>query len=203
MRKLLVLAVFVAGGFMLFSKCSKKAKYETMIREGLESGQRHDTLFLGLYLGMTSEDFYKHCWDLNKQGLVRQGNDNASVLYVLEDELKAPVDVNFYPSFYEEKIYEMPVKFKYQGWAPWNKQFDSDSLQVELVEVYKGWYGPGFMEINHSSRGKAFVKVDGNRRISIYRDKSADGTVWALYTDMSLHKEVTEKKKKEIEERKE
>jgi hypothetical protein len=201
MRNFLVVVILVVGGVITFSKCSKKAKYESMVEAGLESGQRHDTLFLGLSLGMSSEDFYKHCWELNKQGIIRQGENNTSVLYEMEDEFKSSVDVNFYPSFYEDKIYEMPVKFNYKAWAPWNKQFSGDSLQLELIDLYKGWYGGGFIEIDHSTRGKAYVKVDGNRRISIYKDISADGTVWALYTDMSVIDEVNELKKKEIEEK--
>ena len=200
MRNFLLIVILSMGGLISLSQCSKKARYESMVKAGLESGQRHDTLFLGLTLGMSSEGFYKHCWELNKQGLVRQGDGNTSVLYEMKDEFKSPVDVNFYPSFYKDKIYEMPVKFKYQGWAPWNKQFSADSLQVELTELYKGWYGDGFIEIDHSYKGKAYVKIDGNRRISIYKDMSADGTVWALYTDMSVIDEVNELKKKQIEE---
>jgi len=202
MRKHLVRASILLGVLIVFSQCSKKARYESMVKAGLESGVRHDTLFLGLYLGMSSEEFYKKCWELNKQGLVRQGEGNATVLYVLKDELKSPVDVNFYPTFYEDSIYEMPVNFKYKAWTPWDKRFSGDSLQTELVGLYKSWYGPGFMEINHPERGKAYVKVDGNRRISIYKDRSADGTVWALYTDLSLEDVVKKKEKELIEQRK-
>jgi hypothetical protein len=165
--------------------CSKKAKYENMVKRGIESGLRHDTIFLGIYLGMSSQDFYTHCWELNKQGLIRQGSGNASVLYELKSEFKAEVAMNFYPNFYLDSIYEMPVKFQYKGWSPWTRSFSQDTLQLELLELYEQWYGHGFMEINHPERGKAFVKVDGNRRISIYKDQSADGTVWVLYRDMS------------------
>lgn len=193
--------IVVLGLFVTLAACSKKARYEAMVKEGLESGARHDTIFLGLYLGMTAEDFYKHCWQLNKQGLVRQGEGNTSVLYEMKDEFKDDVDMNFYPTFYQDKIYEMPVKFRYKGWSPWVKRFSGDTLQLELVDLYKGWYGDGFMEVNHSTRGKAFVKVDGNRRISIYKDRSADGTVWALYTDMSLEEEVESASKGALEQK--
>jgi hypothetical protein len=197
-----ILFLFVGVLILFAASCSKKAKYEAMVQEGLTSGERHDTLFLGLWLGMPSQVFYEKCWELNKEGLVRQGEGNVSVLYVLEDELKSEVDVNFYPTFWEDSIYEMPVKFNYKGWAPWNAQFSSDTLQLELVELFKDWYGDGFIELEHSTRGKAFVKVDGNRRISIYKDKSADGTVWALYTDLSKEKEYKAKQQEVIENRK-
>jgi len=192
MKRYFIFPILIMAGSILISACSKKARYESMVKEGLESGVRHDTLFLGIYLGMSSQDFYTHCWELNKQGLIRQGEGNASVLYEMKDEFKAEVDMNFYPNFYNDSIYEMPVKFRYKGWSPWAKQYSGDTLQLELLELYKDLYGDGFIEINHSERGKAFVKVDGNRRISIYRDKSADGTVWALYRDMSRQEEVNQ-----------
>lgn len=193
MKKLLLGLLLTAGGFIFLSNCSQKARYENLVQSGIESGERHDTLFLGLYLGMTSEEFYKKCWDLNNQGIVRQGDGNRSVYYELDDPFSETVSVNFYPSFFDDKIAEMPVQFKYKAWAPWNKHLSDDSLQVELVRVYKDWYGPGFMEVKHKQKGTAYVKVDGNRRISIYNDQSADGSVWVLYSDLSVANNTDEK----------
>lgn len=195
MNRHFILYIIILGLILSFSYCSKKAKYDGMVRDGLESGERHDTLFLGIYLGMPAEDFYKHCWELNKQGIIRQGEGNTTVLYKLKDELKSEVNVNFYPTFFRDSIYEMPVDYRYEGWAPWNKQYSADTLQMELVQLYNEWYGGGFLEIEHSIRGKAYVKIDGNRRISIYKDVAENGTVWALYTDMSKEKIVKELKK--------
>lgn len=181
---------------MSLGSCSEKARYEQMVEEGLESGVRHDTLFLGLWLGMSSEEFYKKCWDLNKQGLVRQGDGNTSVLYELTDNVKAEVDVNFYPEFYKDKIYQMPVTFRYKGWAPWNQAYSGDTLHLELLRIFESWYGKGFIEVENELKGKAYLKIDGNRRISLYKGINADGKVWALYTDMSVDKEVKEAKTK-------
>ncbi len=185
-------------GFL--SNCSsKKAHYQEMVKEGLESGVRHDTLFLGLSLGMPSKDFYSQCWELNKQGIIRQGTGNTSVLYELTDELKSPVNVNFYPTYFEDKIYEMPVKFQYEAWAPWNKQFSADTLQVELVKLFEKWYGGGFIKIKNEMNNDAYIKIDGNRRISIYRDPGSDGIVWALYTDMSVEEKAKNQKNETAE----
>ena len=167
MKIILLNTIIVLNGFLLLSGCNKKAQYERLVKEGLESGVRHDTLFLGLYLGMTSEDFFKQCWALNQKGIIRQGEGNTSVLFVMEEDFKARVDANFYPTFIDDKIYELPVKYNYKAWTPWDKRFSADSLQVELLDLYEGWYGKGFMELEHASRGKAFVKIDGNRRISL------------------------------------
>jgi hypothetical protein len=165
-----------------------------MVKAGLESGERHDTLYLGLYLGMTSEEFYKKCWEMNKQGLIRQGSGNSTVLYEMNDELKATVSVNFYPNFMEDKIHEMPTKFQYKAWSPWTRQYSADTLQLELVDLFKKWYGGGFIKLENDLKGDAYVKVDGNRRISIYKDAGQDGAVWALYTDLSIEKKANEQK---------
>jgi hypothetical protein len=198
MRNNYIFLAICVIAFLSLANCSEKAKYERMVQDGLESGERHDTLFLGLWLGMTSEEFYKKCWDLNKEGLVKQGEGNTSVLYKMGDELKATVNVNFFPEFYNDKIYQMPVTFQYEAWAPWNMEFSGDTLHHELLGVFERWYGTGFMEVEKKDNaGKAYVKVDGNRRISLYKGVNADGIVWALYTDMSVDEEVKAAKSKD------
>ncbi len=179
-----------AGLFLIgvFMGCTPRSKYERMVETGLASGERVDSIFLGLNFGMTDKEFYGQCWEMNKQGLIRQGAGNSSVLYEMEDEFKAPVDMNFYPDFYKGRIWRMPVKYGYTGWAPWNLSLSADTLQRELLEKYENWYGDGFMEVRHPLKGSAFVKVDGNRRISI--SKLDDSQVWVIFTDLLVEKEL-------------
>lgn len=180
-------AVIIA---VLFSACTPKAKYERMLKKELASGIRYDSLFMGLYLGMPEKEFYTRCWNLNGQGIIKQSPRNMSVEYKIKDELKYPGTMDFYPEFVNGKIYEMPVRFIYNGWAPWNKKLSSDSLQLDVLEWFKKMYGPGFFDVKHSVRGTAFVKLDGNRRISIFKED--DMYVWAVYTDMLVKKEVSD-----------
>jgi hypothetical protein len=170
--------------------CSPRAKYERRLKHELASGLRYDSLFLGLYLGMPEKDFYIHCWELNKQGLIRQGSNNTTVEYRMEDELKHPGIMNFYPSFVDSKIAEMPVRFTYAGWAPWNQKLSSDSLQTDVMQWIEKMYGDRFMQVDHPERGSAYIKLDGNRRITIYREN--DMNVWAVYSDMSVLKEIND-----------
>ena len=83
----------------IISGCSPRAKYERRLKHELASGVRCDSLFMGLYLGMPEKEFYTHCWQLNKKGLIRQGESNTTVLYNTKDELKYPGTMNFYPRF--------------------------------------------------------------------------------------------------------
>jgi len=135
----------------------------------LASGERFDSLFFGFYLGMPSEDFYSRCWQLNKQGLIREGSSNTTVHYDVQN-FAYPAGMDFYPGFHDGHIAEMPLAFKYDAWAPWNRHLTADSLKIEVIDLMEEWFGDGFIEIRNPNKGgsNAFVKVDGNRRISIY-----------------------------------
>jgi hypothetical protein len=123
------LLLFLISG-SIFLGCSPKAKYERRLKHELASGVRNDSLFLGLYFGMPEKAFYTRCWELNHKGLIRQGENNVTVLYELKkNELKSEGSMDFYPRFNDGKIFEMPVRFMYTAWAPWNKHLSADNLQ--------------------------------------------------------------------------
>jgi hypothetical protein len=179
------LAVLILG--CTVTACTPKAKYERRLKRELASGVRYDSIFMGMYFGMSQIDFYTHCWKLNKQGLIKQGGNNSTVEYQVKKELKYPGTMNFYPAFADGKIVEMPVEFIYTGWAPWNKKMSADSLQIDVLNWYKKVYGKDFMEVRHPEHGIAFIKVDGNRRITIF--KQDDMHVWAIFTDMLVRQD--------------
>jgi hypothetical protein len=162
--------------------CTPGARYERKLASELESGERHDSLFMGLYLGMSDKDFYTHCWELNREGLIRQGPANLTVQYKTREELKHPATMHFYPVFEDRRIVEMPVRFSYNGWAPWNGELSSENLAKDVLEWYKGIYGDDFLTVKHPEHGTAFVKVDGNRRITIFYEP--DLYAWAIFTDL-------------------
>jgi len=166
--------------------CSTKTKYDRKLKQELASGVRNDSLFMGIYLGMGQKEFYTKCWKLNQKGILKQGYRNMTVEYKLKDELKYTATMDFYPEFAQSKIFEMPVRFFYNGWAPWNKKLGADSLQLQIVKWYEKLYGNGFMEVKHPTRGSAFVKLDGNRRISIFKENQT--YVWAIITDMTVNR---------------
>jgi len=174
---LAALAALVAGG------CTPSEKYERQLKIGLASGIRYDSLFMGLSFGMTENEFFDVCWDLNRDGLVKQAFDNRSVEYRMKDELKFPATMNFYPVFEDRKIWQMKVSYIYDGWAPWNQEQSAGNLALDVKHWYEKTYGKGFITIEHPFRGEAYTKIDGNRRITIYIEN--DQLVWAIFTDMS------------------
>jgi len=148
---------------------SASSEYNKMEERELASGVRQDSLFLGLYLGMTSKDFYDHCWELNKKGTIREGASNTTAHYPIKD-FRSPAGMDFYPKFEKGIITAMPLTFAYDGWSPWNKHLFAEHLILEVKSLMEKWYGTGFVEIKNPNPtgSNAWVKVDGNRRISIY-----------------------------------
>jgi hypothetical protein len=180
MKRALFLSFIAALGISLAS-CDGRLKWHS-------SGKNnYDSLFLGIYLGMDKQAFYDHCWELNRQKVFRNGPKNQSVEYMLQGLLDQPVSMEFYPTFYKDKIVDMPVTFSYQAWAPWNKQYSSDSLLVKILPIFKKWYGEDFKILQHPTMGTIYVKMDGKRRINLFiRD---DQFVQAVFTDMELDRE--------------
>jgi hypothetical protein len=153
-------------------------------------GGEYDSLFLGISLGMDRKAFYDYCWEQNKKKIFIHGPTNQSVEYKLVNELEEPVMMRFYPSFHEEKIFEMPVTFTYEAWAPWNKEYWADSLLVDMLPVFKKWYGDDFKELQHPTMGTVYYKIDGKRRINLFRKD--DQYIQAVFTDLKVEKHLKE-----------
>ncbi len=73
---------------------------------------------------------------------------------------------------------------------PGIKSLSSDSLQTDVMQWIEKKYGDRFMQVDHPKRGSAFIKLDGNRRITIFRENEMN--VWAVYSDMSVMKEIND-----------
>ena len=170
------IAALIVGG------CTPGKTYERRLKRELASGIHYDSLFMGISFGMTQKEFYEHCWKMNKDSLIKQGSSNMTVQYDMNEELEHPATMNFYPKFDSGKIVEMPVRFIYNGWGPWTEELSASNLAKDVREWYEDIYGTGFITVTHPMNGEAYIKIDGNRRITIYVEN--DMYVWALFTDM-------------------
>lgn len=197
----------IAGSFVVtlmlaISACSDGSAYMMMEKRELARGIRNDSLFLGLKLGMTQKEFFDHCFQLNKDGIVKEGPMNNTVEYKMPDQFPYPGRMNFYPDFDDQnRMYKMRVYFHYDAWAPWNKAEWSDSLLPEVVRLFEKWYGGDFLKVeaeDGANTPPVFVKVDGNRRVAVFRGD--DMKVNAIITDLTSAKVREEKNKKESEE---
>jgi hypothetical protein len=165
-------------------------KYNSLVKKELASNKRVDSIFFGIHFGMSRKKFFAHCWELNKKGLFRDGTNNMYVLYKLHNELHYPAEMNFYPDFHDSTICKMRVTIQYDAWAPWNRPLYADSLLPDVLTMYKKWYSGGnsFIQINDEEKGIIYVKVDGNRRITI--GKYNDMLVKVDYTDLLVERQI-------------
>jgi hypothetical protein len=184
-KRQIILVALVVGIVVGFVSCKRNASNS-------QEQKKIDSLFLGISMGMEKKAFYDYCWEMNKQKFFKHGPTNQSVEYRLEGELTHPVFMQFYPSFYNEKIYEMPVLFSYESWAPWNKEYSADTLLVNILPMFRKWYGDDFKKLDHPTQGVVYYQMKGRRRINLFvRD---DQFVQAVFTDLKIEKEIKELK---------
>ncbi len=168
---------------VVFFGCRNKSELQRTIRKEMATGVQNDSLFLGLKFGVTLQEFYDHCWDLNLKGTVREGPRNMSVEYLFKDSLDNPIAFNFYAHETEDKIvHQYNTSFYYYAYAL-NKHLQSDRLIEMLPAILMDWYG-GNPTFKMTKEGVEHTyKIDGNRMIDLYiYDES---TVIATYYDLS------------------
>ncbi|MBI3220592.1 MAG: hypothetical protein HYZ44_13845 [Bacteroidetes bacterium] len=159
-----------------------QSDYTRLVQSELAKGIRNDSILLGIKFGDTRQDFFGRCFDLNKQRLVTQGPSGFKVQYLFNDSLinvkPNKIRLLFSPFFdTNEKIAEMDLEFSYLGWAPWNKQLQSDSLKINIMKLLMAWYkGNEFIEAQVEGESIP-VKLDGNRRILVHIKDAQSVTV--------------------------
>lgn len=170
--------------------------YEKLVDRELSKGVVNDSLFLGLNLGMVHKDFYAACWKMNKKGLIKQGPNNLSVQYNIDTTLtKMPAYMHFYPEFDDEGyIMKMPMEFTYIAYLPTDPRFQAEALLPDVIQLLEKWYGGNpFIEIKNEDETKTvWVKVDGTRRIRLYKKdlRTVRGDIVNLNTIKELDENV-------------
>lgn len=168
---------------------SDERTYDQLVKEELSGGIRKDSLFMGIKFGMTQKEFYNYCWQMNKKGIFTDGPGSAAILYKLNNGLAYPATMVFFPDFQQNKICKMRMVLSYDAFAPWNKALYADSLQVDVLNLFKKWYkNTNIVTMTDAEKGTIFVKVDGNRRIII--GKYDEAHVKVDYTDLLVEKKL-------------
>ena len=164
--------LFIPILFFSLVSCSE-SEYSKLVKTEMAKGIMHDSLFLGMKFGQTQKEFFDKCWKLNKDKRVTNGA-NSFVEYKLPvkegDDLKNNMTMLFYGIFNEEKVMTgMKLQFSYDAWSLWNKSLQSDELIHVVKDTLQSWYpGNDFLKIEiRKDKAELFVKVDGNRRLTI------------------------------------
>lgn len=167
-------------GMFIMAGCTEESEYESMVREGLNSEEKHNNLFLGYTLGMTREDFLSTSWEMNQQQIITGG---VKIVYLLED-LKSTARMEFFPEFNNGVIVKLPVNVTYVAWSPWNEQYNPEELLVDMREYFEEFFETIFTEVYIPEiEKKALVSIEGNREIRMY--KYSSNTVQVDFIDLS------------------
>jgi len=179
--------------------CSDKPEqvYRRLEKKEMMSGVRYDSLFKGLYLGMPYTDFREHCMQMHIRREFREGGlkSGAWLEYKLKEEMKYPAAINFFPEFENQVISKMHAAIYYDSHVSFSeKPFAKDSLLHDVLNLMKTWYGDGFIKIDSpdSLRDDIHVKVNGNRRITVYTDDS-DYLINIWFVDLLAKEEEDER----------
>ncbi len=180
----IVSILFLCLVSLLIIQCQNnpRSDYQENVETELAKGVRNDSLFLGYHFGMTREEFFEHSWQLNKKQLVLNGT-GAEILQT-ENALKSDAQKIFYPKFKDEKIVRMPVKYSYDGWAPWNRHLWADSLKYDVKRLLEEKYKIEFKELSNPNNGEKYLyHIAANKEIRI---SELDNTaVLVEYIDLS------------------
>ncbi|WP_373492634.1 hypothetical protein [Aquiflexum sp.] len=187
--------VIIIGWMISMQACDSPS-----FKFGEDKISQTDSLFFGIHLGMDQKNFFDLCAELNRKQIITQGSGGSTnVEYRIKNDFDNEVSMRFFPTFIDNKVYEMPVTYSYIAWAPWNKKYWADSLLEKLLVKYKEWYGEDFKLINHPTQGKVYYKIDGKRRINLFvKDEQF---VQAVFTDLKVEKRLKEEFEESLEER--
>ena len=175
---LLVLTPFLA--------CEIESEYSKLLKKELKSGKSFNDLVLGLKIGQTKDDFFEICADLNKKKLITSGARNLYPEYILypKDSVEngKKIRMSFMGIFDNDRIMKgMDIRFNYYSWIAWREEYNSDNLINEIKDTLQLWYpGNNFIKIDlklDSKNNLAYVKVDGNRQITMYKIDGRDVAV--------------------------
>lgn len=159
--------------------------YLKILQKEIEREEEFDSLFFGVRFKMTANMFYDHCNEMHKQGIF-DGNYNHEVIVDLTEGFKRPVNLIFYPRFNEPFIELVSARFTYTNASVFNKAHGSGILIKELVREMMKWYGGrDFIRMppkNHFDM-PSYVKLDGNRKITLMQNESLTEVV-AIYEDL-------------------
>lgn len=171
--------------FIVVLMSCQKSKVAGLVERELASGVIYDSIFLQFKFGDTREEFFAKGWEQNKKNLIAQGPENRNIQYILTppDSTQSRILMLFFPEFDKHmKIKKMDLQFGYLAWAPWNRQYFSDSLLFAIQDTLLNWYGGNeFLLIPKKDEATkdVWVKVDGNRLISlaIKNDQRIEGYI--------------------------
>ena len=155
---------------------SPEERYKELEKQELAKKERYDSLFFEIYLGMTNREFGQYCFDEHLNGKFMQGGKKSGswVEAKLPTELAFPAAINFFPEYENNRIAKMNASIYYLDSVSFPEgTFSDDSLLNDVLNYLDEGYGEGHFKIKspYTYTDDVYVKIKGNRRITISLDK--------------------------------
>lgn len=170
---ILSVVIFIGITFMASCKKSEEERYLAYEKQQLQKGVVQDSLFMGLYFGMSKKDFREYCFEKNIQKKFWQGGrKNMAWVESKLEGLEYPAAINFYPVFTNDTITEMNASIYYDGAEYKNGTFEKDSLLSDVLHLLDDWYGGRTFKIKSPVfyKNDVHVHLKGNCRITVSQD---------------------------------
>ncbi len=161
---------------------NSEKKLADVEKQELAKNIRHDSIFMGIHLGMPKQAFFDYCWQKNKEKLFIEGSGKTVEHQLGKEGFNFPLQMNFYPTFKDDKVSELPIQFTYTVLDPWNPKMKTEELLKEVKKLMEKWFGTGFFLTTLPDGKKVYAKVHGNKRIIIMVEK--DFEVMVIVTDL-------------------
>lgn len=170
------------------SACRRDLSWQELEANEIAKGCISDSLFGGIHFGMTRDEFYKHCFEMNRKKQFFQSTEGVQVKYVITAGFQQPVVLNFYPQFQQsDSIRLVKGAFSFQGWVPFRKDFSSDELLRQVTFQLHDWYGGNDFVRKPSPAATTsvdYVKIDCNRRITLTRMLAYEDKILVSFEDL-------------------
>lgn len=164
----LSIVLLVVASSLIFG--CQKSEYHRLVTKEMSSGEINDSLIVGISFGMNSLEFYTHCWEQHKKGVMGNSESNSDVRLPLQ-QYHPKLAADFYPLFHKDKIWQLPVTFYFDDHSEWNKDLSQDTLQQYASEVIEEWFGEDFISLTRETifgEEDYKVTVDGNRQVIVF-----------------------------------
>jgi hypothetical protein len=170
--------------FCFFLSCQEESKYSKILKKELKSGKVYNDLIFDIKIGQTRDDFFKKCYELNQKKLITSGGRELYPEYIMypkdESNNSKKIKMSFFGIFDDDNIIKgLDLRFNYYTWSSWNKELSSDYLIEEIRDTLLLWFpGNNFFALDLENDEKfAYIKIDGNRRIRVYKIDAKDVAV--------------------------
>lgn len=190
--------LYIIIAFVVFSCNTEKQKqqeankaFELKVEQELNSGIRHDTIFLGYRFGMTENDFIAWTRELVKDEKLYQ-NDSRQLAYKMtfdENNFLASAEAVFSPDYFEGKLYKLSISVES------TEHSVPELTQLQLVGIFTDKYG--FYDHTEKSLlddSKDYIWIHGNRQIEIIKGIS-DARIF--YTDLHAERFLEQQQENE------